>query len=438
MTTTFTRLASANAYDNALRNLQQRQTSLTNLQENLTSGKRVVNASDDPTAAAQAERAQTRMDRIKADQRALEVQRNAMTEAEGTLGEITDALQGIRELVVAAGNPAYTSGERQAIALQLTGLRDQVFALANRKDSNGLPLFSALGSTLSPFVGPNALPQDYTFNGLPGQSASTEVSIPFSLDGDSAFMLQPGRDGVFNVAVTNTVTGLIPTTRTLSTNNATVTNTTVAANTSALALATAPVGTINYPTYTITISALDTTTVPGQTTATYDIVETPSVSGPIASGTATYTTGANTTIAVAGLPGLALSITGAPAVGDTITVAPSRSVFSVLDSAIKDIGGAVNGNAATQAVAQALGNIDIGMGRISAVRGQAGDLLNRADRITNSQSKRSVQLEADRSRAEDIDMIQGISDFQNQQTAYSAALQTYAQVQKLSLFNFIS
>ena len=56
---------------------------------------------------------------------------------------------------------------------------------------------------------------------------------------------------------------------------------------------------------------------------------------------------------------------------------------------------------------------------------------------TDSQSKRSVQLEADRSRAEDIDMIQGISDFQNQQTAYSAALQTYAQVQKLSLFNYI-
>ena len=437
MSTTFTRLATSNTYDNALRNLQQRQTTLANLQENLTSGKRVVNASDDPTAAAQAERAQTRMDRIKADQRALEVQRNAMTEAEGTLGEITDALQGIRELVVAAGNPAYTSGERQAIALQLTGLRDQVFALANRKDSNGLPLFSALGSTLSPFVGPNALPQDYTFNGLPGQSASTEVSIPFSLDGDSAFMLQPGRDGVFNVAVTNTVTGLIPTTRALSTNNATVTDTTIAANTSALALA-ASGGTVNYPTYTITISALDTTTVPGQTTATYDIVENPSVSGPIASGTASYVTGANTTIAVAGLPGLALSISGAPAVGDTVTVAPSRSIFSVLDSAVKNIGGAVNGNAATQAVAQALGNIDISMARISAVRGQAGDLLNRADRITDSQSKRSVQLEADRSRAEDIDMIQGISDFQNQQTAYSAALQSYAQVQKLSLFNFIS
>ena len=41
-------------------------------------------------------------------------------------------------------------------------------------------------------------------------------------------------------------------------------------------------------------------------------------------------------------------------------------------------------------------------------------------------------------RAEDLDMIKGISDFQNQQVGYEAALKSYAQVQKLSLFNFIS
>ena len=110
----------------------------------------------------------------------------------------------------------------------------------------------------------------------------------------------------------------------------------------------------------------------------------------------------------------------------------------MLDQAIKDIKEAPNNNGATQAVGQALHNIDIGMARISAVRGQAGDLLNRADRISANQENRSIQLESDRSRAEDLDMIKGISDFNNQQTGYQAALQTYAKVQQLSLFNFIS
>ena len=48
-----------------------------------------------------------------------------------------------------------------------------------------------------------------------------------------------------------------------------------------------------------------------------------------------------------------------------------------------------------------------------------------------------MQLEDDRSRAEDLDMIKGISDFQNQQVGYEAALKSYAQVQQLSLFKFI-
>ena len=65
-------------------------------------------------------------------------------------------------------------------------------------------------------------------------------------------------------------------------------------------------------------------------------------------------------------------------------------------------------------------------------------MLNRADRITGDQEKRSIQLEDDRSRAEDLDMIKGFSDFQNQQVGYEAALKSYASVQKLSLFNFIS
>ena len=53
-TPTFLRLGSANTYDNARSQLMARQVALSNLQEQLTSGKRVNSPSDDPTAAAQA------------------------------------------------------------------------------------------------------------------------------------------------------------------------------------------------------------------------------------------------------------------------------------------------------------------------------------------------------------------------------------------------
>ena len=429
MTSLYTRSASANTYDSSVRNLSMRQTGLSNLQENLTSGKRVVRASDDPTTAANAERALTRIGRIATDQRALESQRNAITLAESTLGDVTDALQNFRELVVSAGNGNHSNADRKSIAFQLTGLRDQIVSLSNLKDTNGLPLFSALGSALTPFVGPQATEPTYTFEGLPGQSASQDVLIPFALDGDSAFMMHPTRDGAFNARITTTVP-----INALSTSRVSVTSTTTVANTGAAAsIATGKPN--SYPAYTVAFTAVDSTTVPGTTTATYSITENPAVSGAIAPVTVSYAS--NQSLNVTAVPGLSFSVSGTPLVGDSVSISASASVFSVLDDAIRDIGGAATSNAVSQAVVQALNNIDIGMERVSGVRGQAGDLLTRADRITTNQEKRSTQLESDRSRAEDLDMIKGISDFNNQQTGYQAALQTYAQIQKLSLFNFI-
>jgi flagellar hook-associated protein 3 FlgL len=427
-----TRLGFSNTYDTARNNLQVRQTNLANLQENLTSGKKVVRSSDDPTGAAQAERALTRLSRIQTDQRALESQRNSIAMAESTLGDVTNALQSFRELTVSAGNATHTASERKTIALQLSGLRDQIFELANRKDTNGLPLFGALGSALAPFVGPTAPPADYRFDGLPGQSASSEVSIPFTLDGDSAFMHQASRDGVYNLIVSSTVTGTIPATRQLLTDSVNVPVTTPA--------------TVTGLPYKIHITGVTNTTAAGITTTdvAYDVYENPSDPFPGANailsssiGTASYPTAQPTSVPITGIPGMSFNISGTSAVGDTVTIEPNPSIFSVLDDAIRDIGGAANRNAASQAVAQALNNLDIGMARISAVRGQAGDLLNRADRITSNQEARSIQLDGNRSRAEDLDMIKGISDFQNQNTGYQAALQSYAQIQKLSLFNYI-
>jgi flagellar hook-associated protein 3 FlgL len=121
-----------------------------------------------------------------------------------------------------------------------------------------------------------------------------------------------------------------------------------------------------------------------------------------------------------------------------MAITPVVSVFSVMDNAIRDIGSATTTMSASQAVNEALKNIDISMGRVAAVQGQAGALLNRADSISSNQDQRNIQLQSDKSNAEDIDMVTALSQSQLLQTGYSAALQSYAQVQKLSLFNFIN
>ena len=435
MAVNLSRLASSNTYDSALTNLSQRQSALSNLQEKLTSGKKVVRASDDPTGAAQAERALTRLSRIATDQRALEAQRNTIANAESTLGDVVDALQQFRELVVSAGNGSHTAEERKTIAGQLQGLREQILGYANRTDTNGQPLFGALASATVPFSGPTATAPDYTYNGLPGQTATSNTAIASALDGESAFMHQPSRDGVYNVS-----TSTIPSGRALTTGNVSVTDSSL----------------VTRATYKITFGPVVPGATAGTSSTSYTIEEIPVAGDPPTWGSPNqvgpftvpdYTTGKPVSIPIAdqagppvitGMPGLSLTITGTPAAGDVVTVDPNPSLFSVMDDAIRDIGGAANGNAATQAVGQAIYNLDIGMNRVSAIRGQAGDLLNRADRITSNQESKSIQLEADRSRAEDLDMIKGISDFQNQQTGYDTALKTYAMVQKMSLFQYLT
>ncbi|MDA8447252.1 flagellar hook-associated protein FlgL [Paracidovorax valerianellae] len=424
----FYRTSTANMYDNALRNLGTRQTALSNLQENLTSGKRVVRASDDPVAAAQAERAMTRLSRVQTDQRALENQRNSIAQAESTMGEAVDLVQEARQLIVSAGNGSLTPNDRKTIANQLQGLREQLSAMVNRKDSNGMPLLGALGSALTPFLGPQSGSPDYTFSGQPGQGSGTDNSLPLSLDGESAFMFVPQRDGAYNAAVTTSSTdhllttdGIKPTDTSLITGN----------------------------NYQIVFSGVGPGATAGTTTATYTITNTTTGVSSAPVTVPDFPSDKPVSIGVTGIPGMSFNITGtpvkkvdgtfslSPANGDSISLKPSASIFSTLDSAIRDIGGATTSGAASQAVGQALNNIDIGMERMHNMRGYAGELLNRADRITGDQDKRAVQLEADRSRAEDLDMIKGISDFQNNQVGYEAALKSYAQVQKLSLFNYI-
>ena len=66
------RVATAHSYDSTISNLNKRQAELSDLQERISTGKRVLRASDDPVAAVLAESAQNKLSRVAADQRALE------------------------------------------------------------------------------------------------------------------------------------------------------------------------------------------------------------------------------------------------------------------------------------------------------------------------------------------------------------------------------
>ena len=77
------------------------------------------------------------------------------------------------------------------------------------------------------------------------------------------------------------------------------------------------------------------------------------------------------------------------------------------------------------------------MASLQSLRSRVGEAMNRADMIEGRIDSQKVAAQTQKSQAEDLDMVEAISSFQNQQTGYEAALKAYASVQRLSLFDYV-
>jgi len=306
------RISSANAFESSVSNLQRRQQALAQSQEQLTSGKRVLKPSDDPAAAAQAERALATISRSGAQMRALDASRHAMQLSEGALGDAGELMQQARELLVGAGNGSFTDNDRGKMAQALRGLRNDLLAVANRSDGAGRYLFGGQGADTAPLQdGPTGV----HYNAASGQlqSATGEAS-PLSIDGQAVWLQAPD-----------------------------------SAN-------------------------------PGATLSVFDVLD--------------------------------------RAVGELLTT--GRSAAQV-----------------AQTVSDGLAGVDATADHLSAWRARSGEALNRIDGIGQRLSQTRLDAQSERSDAEDLDMVQAISEFQNRQTGYDAALKTYSIIQKMSLFDYL-
>lgn len=395
------RITTANAFDATVETLSQRQSELNDAQYRIGIGKRVLRASDDPIAAARAERALASLSRTSTSQRALDASRSAMTQIESTLGSASDLLQTAREALVSGGNAAFNDDQRQMLASQIRDLRTQLLALANSGDGAGGYLFSGQGSSLPPFLDAAGGVQ---YVGTRGENlADRGEGLPVTMDGAAAWMTAGSGNGVFETrAITSTGSAWI--------DGGSVTD---------------PAA-VTGSTYRIAFSQSG-----GATTYSIykDGVATAQANVPFVAGQAIQ------------VDGMSTIVSGQPADGDAFELAPSQptlSVFDVLDKAAADLATpSQSASARAQYASDNLRNLDAVLARLSDARTMAGTALNRIDSTAERLDAAQVNAKSDRAAAEDLDMPAAISDFQNRQTSYQAALQTYATVQRLSLFDYI-
>ena len=396
-----TRISTANAFDSSIDQLMTRQRGLADSQMQLTSGKRVNRASDDPAAAARAERALASAQRSEASLRAVEASRVNMSMTEGTLGSVTELMQQAREAMVAAGNASYTDAERGNLGNALMAIRSQLLGLANSADGAGRYVFGGQGSSEPPFVD---APGGVQFRGAAGQLASGEPGLMLSMDGPGIWLSATTGNGVFETrATTSTGTAWVD------------------------------AGSVTDP------SAL--------TGASY------SVQFSVAAGVTTYSVLMNgaatafTNVAYqAGkaieFDGMAMTLQGAPGNGDVFDALPSTrslSAFDVLGQAAAALNTPLRTAAQIkQGVADNLRDLDAVFGQFQSARAAAGEALNRIEGSGARLLDARLQANTEQSQAEDLDMVQAASDFQRRQTGYDAALKSYSMVQRLSLFQYLN
>ncbi|MBI5918073.1 MAG: flagellar hook-associated protein FlgL [Nitrosomonadales bacterium] len=403
------RISSSAIYDLNITQMGLQQYNLTHTQLQLATGRRMVTPADDPAAAARALEVsqsdatnnQYAANRVSAS--------NTLGQSAAVLQNITTLLHNMKSSIVAASNQVLTDSERKAAASDLTGQLQTLLGEANATDGAGTYLFSGFQGATKPFVQTAAGVQ---YQGDDGQRmAQVSVSRQFAMTdpGSDVFMRVKSGNGTFftNTAATNTGSGItsqgVVLTPSLVTGNNYQVNFTVAA------------GATSY-------------TVTNATTGAAVLPSTPYVSGQ----------------AIA-FDGIQFDIKGAPANGDSFTVAPStnQDIFKTITDAITALNTPViPSNAASSAsLAQSMGianaGIDAALNRVLTVQASVGARLNELDVLKSSGDMLSVQFRQTLSTLQDVDAVKALSDLDQQKLSLQAAQKSFVQVSGLSLFNYM-
>ncbi|MDV2684292.1 flagellar hook-associated protein FlgL [Alkalihalophilus lindianensis] len=146
---------------NSLKHINQGYNRLANLQDQLSTGKRITKASQDPVVAMKGMRYRSQVNEVQQFQRNLREVYGWMDAADSALDEATQTVQRIRELATQASNDTYESTQRENIAKEIKQLREHLESLANTKNSNKY-IFNGTNTTKAPVINTSEMDQDHT------------------------------------------------------------------------------------------------------------------------------------------------------------------------------------------------------------------------------------------------------------------------------------
>ncbi len=145
------RVSTSMIFNNGTKGIQNLQSDWYKLQNQMSTGRRILSPADDPIGASEALLVSQSQG---VNQQFLDNQATARSQlnyVETTLGSVTDNMLSIVELASDAGNTTYSAAQRSMIAEELKQRMSSLVGLANTRDGTGLYIFSGYQSTTEPF-----------------------------------------------------------------------------------------------------------------------------------------------------------------------------------------------------------------------------------------------------------------------------------------------
>ena len=399
------RMSTVQIFNQGVNNLLDRQADVTKTQEQLASGKRIMNASEDPAGTARTLDITSQLARIDAYQRNTGTVQSSLGLEEGALSGVINDLQRARELTIQGNNATMTAADRRSIAVELSAILESLIARGNTQDASGEYIFGGFQSGVQPF---SKTTGGAAYNGDDGQrfmQVSADVQIASSNPGSEVFMSANAGNGSFDYRS--------------------------AANNAGTAVVTTTAAAANYEPETYTLAFIKAN---ANDPITYTV--TGDTSGQVATGTYTE----NGAIAFANGE---IRLKGIPAHGDsfTVTSVPRQDVFTTIKDIESIFASASDTTASATRVhneaSRALNNLDNALEKVLTVQSDVGTRLRRTEMQTDTNEAFNYQLKETLSGLQDLDYAEAISRLNIQMLALQAAQQTFAKTQTMSLFNYL-
>jgi len=168
------RVSSESQYQQALLNIQSSYARVTQLQMQISSGKRLNSASDDPTGMAQVLTNNLQDARYQTDLSMIDDVSHKLQIGVDALTRVQDLLASVKGYIVQANTTTSANATNLTLSRQVDAALDELLQLANQKLTDGSYVFGGMSGTQAPFAvtarNSAGQPLSITYNGGAGQS----------------------------------------------------------------------------------------------------------------------------------------------------------------------------------------------------------------------------------------------------------------------------